>query len=288
VKNRSLLTSITRLAAPLAGRFSAIAGQCSHAKRPASGAALNLWHGRPARVSAAKTWAGRPCHVSSAITSKRVAVSFRTLRPFFLLLFISTCALAITVEELVSAPVADPAMRPMTETYRIVLSRSIFSKDHRPAVAKVLSVATTRPDVASSASGPEASFVLNGVAIEDDVVTAFFEQTADHQIVRTRTGESIARGVINAITLDGVDYVVDGKSSHVSIGQSLDGGTAVIVSSPSSAAPSAPAEHPAGEKPSWWRKKSTSSNDSSSTPSSTSTPPEKEHKKKHKSKSELE
>jgi hypothetical protein len=174
---------------------------------------------------------------------------------------------------------APPPMPPGTtgSSYNVLLTRSIFSKDHnRPAVVKT--APTTRPEV-SSASLADANFLLNGVAIEDDVVTAFFEQTADHTVVRARTGETIARGVIGAVTLDGVDYVVDGKPTHVGIGQSLDGGTPVVSNASPGASASVPPEHPAGEKPSWWRKKSTDDSSSSGT---------EHHKKKKKDKAETE
>ena len=68
--------------------------------------------------------------------------------------------------------------------------------------------------------------MLKGVTIEDGLPTAFFEQSLDQQTVRVRAGQAVSHGQISAITLDGINYLTGGKSSHVTIGQTLDGGLA--------------------------------------------------------------
>jgi hypothetical protein len=161
-----------------------------------------------------------------------------------------------------AAPV--PQSRPMSGDYRVLLSRSVFSRDHnRPRLA-ARDVATTQavsaiPDLTGPAAAEaEANFVLKGVAIEDGLPTAFFEQSLDQQTVRVRAGQAVSHGQISAITLDGINYLAAGKLSHVVIGQTLDGGlatTTTATTQPSTASATPAAEHPAGEKPSWWRKR---------------------------------
>jgi len=156
-----------------------------------------------------------------------------------------------------AAPV--PQSRPMSGDYRVLLARSVFSRDHnRPRlVARDVSATQSAsiPDLTgASASEAEANFVLKGVTIEDGLPTAFFEQSLDQQTVRVRAGQSVSHGQISAITLDGINYLTGGKSSHVTIGQTLDGGLAAPTTQPSNDSAKPVGEHPAGEKPSWWRR----------------------------------
>jgi hypothetical protein len=165
-------------------------------------------------------------------------------------------------DEILIPPTSVPKSRVMTPEYRILMTRSVFSRDHnRARVVPRDLTATTLPAgsdpalSAAAASAAEANFVLKGVAIEDGLPTAFFEQTADQLTVRVRAGQNVSHGQISAITLDGINYQTAAKLSHVVIGQTLDGGlpTGVPTTQPSSDSLKPAAEHPAGDKPSWWR-----------------------------------
>jgi hypothetical protein len=159
----------------------------------------------------------------------------------------------------------------MSSAYKILLERSVFSRDNRPAPV-VHPVPTTQATVVESASPgaeAEANFVLTGVSFEDESPTAFFEQTSEKRFVRKHSGEPLSHGTVNAISLDGIEYAANGKSTHILIGQTLDGGVAVVTTSAPSTATtssntSASTEKPAGEKPSWWRKSKDKEKDSSS------------------------
>ena len=175
-----------------------------------------------------------------------------TARACLLLAISASWACWAAGDEPRSAPVPEPQPRLLPDPYRVLLLRSIFSKDRsRPEGSK----ASTTQDSRAEISQAESNFVLKGVATVDDVTTAFFEQTSDKQLVRLRSGDRVSHGQLTAITLDGVDYAVDGKASHINIGQTLDGGVPVTAqaASGSSGNNAGSSEHLSGEKPKWWR-----------------------------------
>ena len=131
-------------------------------------------------------------------------------------------------------PVLPPEQRPMANSYNVLLDRSIFSKDHNRPAAILHTATTTRPSEVVVTS--ETNLVLRGVGVADGQATAFFEQVQEQKMMKVRLGEPLLNGLITASTLDGVDYVVGGKASHILIGQALDGGVAVVT--PNSPPPS--------------------------------------------------
>lgn len=71
---------------------------------------------------------------------------------------------------------------------------------------------------------PESMLVFNGVARVNDQLAAFFEDTSTHDVIVRRENDALAQGHITHITLDSVDYDANGHTTHIAIGQSLDGG----------------------------------------------------------------
>ena len=121
-----------------------------------------------------------------------------------------------------------PPPRPMGEPYRILLSRSIFSRDHnRPSLSRWTGggqgggPASTQP--ASSPLSAEAGLALKGVGFEDGSPAAFIEDGSSHQTRRLRLGDPAGKGRVTQITLDGIDLSTGGTVYHVLIGQLLDG-----------------------------------------------------------------
>jgi len=131
--------------------------------------------------------------------------------------------------------------KPYPSEFSILLTRSIFSKDHLttdPSAAP--RQFDTRPRV------PVAP-VYRGVILEGDRFQATFENSTGVTLWLD-TGESIWHGHIVEITLDHVVYEpTGGKRMTITIGQDLDGGTPSgfpsLGSSPllSSSPPSSPA-----------------------------------------------
>jgi len=116
------------------------------------------------------------------------------------------------------------------ETYSILFTRNIFSRDRRPP----------RPprdpaDIREPEAPPvEAGFVLKGITREHTVVTAFIENLNSGRIETYTVGSPIAQGRIQSLTLDTLVYAVPGHDpndpnavdvTQVRIGQSLLGQT---------------------------------------------------------------
>jgi hypothetical protein len=142
-----------------------------------------------------------------------------------------------------------PTPAPVTEAYKIVLTRTMFSRDRgrsaswtertaaeRAEAERLRAIAPGGPGRFGSSS-PEASLSLKGVTLEDGVFIAFIEDNSAHETLRVHAGENIARGQISAMSLDGIEYASGGRPLRIGIGQSLDGATPPAASLPPSSSP---------------------------------------------------
>ncbi|MDB5299211.1 MAG: hypothetical protein JWO87_874 [Phycisphaerales bacterium] len=145
-----------------------------------------------------------------------------------------------------------PAPKPLSDPYKIVVIRPIFSRE-RPRPAWITNSngggssrggPDTRPGTGGFASSSsEASVALKGVSLEDGVYTAFIEDSVTRETRGLHAGEAVARGMITAMSLDGIDYATGGRVLRISIGQTLDGATPPAPAYPSAVASSS--------KPAW-------------------------------------
>lgn len=151
------------------------------------------------------------------------------------------------------APAASvPTPPPVSEPYKILLNRTMFSRDRgrsaawaeraaaeRAAADRAAAIAATQPGGPRrfGAGSPEASLALKGVTLEDGVFIAFIEDNFAHETRRVHAGEAIARGQISAMSLDGIEYDAGGKPLRIGIGQTLDGATPPPSSLPPSSSP---------------------------------------------------
>ncbi|HET6251706.1 MAG TPA: hypothetical protein VFE47_28735 [Tepidisphaeraceae bacterium] len=140
-----------------------------------------------------------------------------------------------------SKPVAAGASVTLAEPYKILLTRSIFSRDGRaqpiayrrptPVALPPTTTPSTQPAAAWVTPDPEAGYILRGVGMEDGVFSAFFEQTTENKGYVKHVGDTVARGKIMAMSLDGIDYELKNKVSRVIIGQALDGHMPAVMAS---------------------------------------------------------
>lgn len=187
--------------------------------------------------------------------SARVGGGGRSALGGSLLLLAAGAGLAAVGDEPRPRPTQPPAVRPMSDDYRVLLMRSIFSRDHNRAVAVVRNSAPAAVFATTAPAAAETNFVLKGLAVEDGVYTAFFEQAPDATLLRVHLGDALSHGRVTRITLDGVDYAVTGLTTRVTIGQALDGGYASLAATRPATEPSRPdAPSTFGTKPSWWRR----------------------------------
>lgn len=107
------------------------------------------------------------------------------------------------------------------EDYKILWERNIFSRDRG---------LQRRQDEATKAQPepeyrPERDIVLRGVSQQGQRWVAFFENLQSGVTTRAQKGDEIARGKVQAISLDRVEYELNGQVVQVAVGQTLDGGT---------------------------------------------------------------
>lgn len=103
--------------------------------------------------------------------------------------------------------------------YKILVERNIFSRN------RGRSFETESGEVKESvAPAPESYFVLKGIVQQGSERIAFFEDLRTGGTVRARIGDTVARGKIHDITLDNVEYELDGKLTKTEVGKNLEGG----------------------------------------------------------------
>ncbi len=130
--------------------------------------------------------------------------------------------------------------------YQLILERNIFSRQRGPV---------RRPGEDGDAGpvkvpDPETHFILKGIVQENNEFIAFIEDTQAGTVLRLRQDDRIARGVIKALSLDGIEYQLEEHTTAVKLGYDLEGNLGpvtapAVVSQPVPTTPAAPAP-PAG------------------------------------------
>jgi len=118
----------------------------------------------------------------------------------------------------------EPAPQDSWEAFKVIIDRNMFSRQRGRRTEQVQGDQMRTPPVMS----PESYYVLKGIAQEDGEFIAFLEDTRRNQILRVRKGDSVARGVIKALTLDTIEYQFDEKTTIVAMGYDLEGGQGAI------------------------------------------------------------
>jgi hypothetical protein len=149
---------------------------------------------------------------------------------------------------LLALPAAAQAQRSdaYTSRYGMLSERNIFLKDRAHPSTK------PAPSTQSSRRDPERSVRLAGVVVENDGLRAYVENSSIGTMARLAVGDSIARGKIAAIEIDGVSYESNGHTTWIEIGNDFANhpvtvsGESYSSSSSSSASAEAPTTAPAG------------------------------------------
>ncbi len=108
--------------------------------------------------------------------------------------------------------------------YAIILNRNIFSRT-RVSARQQRAREEPRPVVRPN---PEAYHLLKGVVQENDDFIAFIENTQTGAVLQLRRGDAVARGTIKTLTLDGLEYEMEDKTTVVRMGFDLEGGHGVM------------------------------------------------------------
>ena len=113
---------------------------------------------------------------------------------------------------------AQPGEAPVRwEDYRAVVERNIFSRDRGRAREPGPTVARQAPPRA------ERYIVLKGVVQQGKELIAFLEDTRAATTSRARIGDAVGQGRLANITLDHVEYELDGQTEKIEIGSNLAG-----------------------------------------------------------------
>lgn len=75
---------------------------------------------------------------------------------------------------------------------------------------------------------PESYLLLRGIVQEDGTFIAFVEDTRSATILRLRQGHSVARGTIASLSLDSLEYELEGKKTTIRMGYDLEGGHGAV------------------------------------------------------------
>ena len=75
---------------------------------------------------------------------------------------------------------------------------------------------------------PESYLLLRGVVQEDGTFIAFVKDTRSATILKLRQGDSVARGTIATLSLDSLEYELEGKKTTIRMGYDLEGGHGAV------------------------------------------------------------
>jgi len=104
------------------------------------------------------------------------------------------------------------------DQYKILVERNAFSQTRgRKAAPTIVSAAPT--------PRPERYTVITGVVQQGDIFVALLEEVQG-PLMKVAPGDAVAGGKVTEITLDGIVFEKDGKTTQVSIGSSLSLGPA--------------------------------------------------------------
>lgn len=165
----------------------------------------------------------------------------------------------VTTQPAATQPAA-MSIIPMTEPYRILLTRSIFARDAGRTAHQSRAGGADGPGGQGGPGGqaqPEAGLVLRGAVRDNGAYVAFIEDAASHIARRVKEGDTLALGRVGNINLRGIDYESGGKVTRVAMGQNLQGAVVLAPVPPPAATPAAggppkppgPPQRPGGGPP---------------------------------------
>ncbi|HEX8323376.1 MAG TPA: hypothetical protein VF595_05625 [Tepidisphaeraceae bacterium] len=108
------------------------------------------------------------------------------------------------------------------EQYRVLSERNMFLRERR-APRRNEPNRDTRPTVDTTPAGVARAYVLRGVAIEDDELHAYLENTRNSEITRVAPGDALSGGRVVQIVIDAIAFEFEGKTAWVEIGQNMFG-----------------------------------------------------------------
>ena len=126
----------------------------------------------------------------------------------------------------VAPAVVDITPKPMSPAFSVVEYRSIFVRGNQTIGHATETSHGTRTYPPPVPPRPEASLVFRGVVFTGTDAEAMIEDVANRKAFTVAEGGPVATGRLTGITFDALDYLSHGKTTHVALGQTLDGTSA--------------------------------------------------------------
>jgi len=113
---------------------------------------------------------------------------------------------------------------PQWAKFEIITQRNMFSRLREPVRPE-----GERPvERQRAVPNPESYLLLKGIVQEDNQCIAFVEDKQSGHVVRLRAGDSVARGTVKSLDLDGLEYQFQDRVVRVALGFDLEGGQGAI------------------------------------------------------------
>jgi len=137
-------------------------------------------------------------------------------------------ALAVTLVAPIARAAQPSANRASyADRYGVLEERNMFMRDRTQK--SVPPSATTQPAAARSA---EESLVLTGVALEEDGLRAYVEDTGKSTILKLAPGDVLGHGNVGEILIDAIAYDTSAGRTWVEVGDDLRGQASMLLSNP--------------------------------------------------------
>ncbi len=141
-------------------------------------------------------------------------------------------AAALAAEREAAEPAAaDAPRRASWDSYKPIVDRNIFLRDRTPKSSSHSSHSTPRHTDPDRTAPPTSGLILRGITDVDGTPVAFFEDRAGTTTM-ARTGDTLWHGRVKSVSLDEIEFEIDGKSRRIPIGYDLEGGAATASSAP--------------------------------------------------------
>lgn len=144
-----------------------------------------------------------------------------------LVLHLLAWTVALLIASRVGAAQAPANRASYSDKYHLLEERNMFMRDRTQKSAPSQS-ATTQP--VTQHRSAEETLVLTGVALEDDGLRAYVEDTSKSAILKLAPGDSIARGHVSEILIDAIAYDAGGSRTWIEVGDDLRGQSSMLLS----------------------------------------------------------
>lgn len=104
--------------------------------------------------------------------------------------------------------------------YAVIVEKNIFSRNRwQQAERTARQAQMTR----SPTRNPESYLVLRGITRDDEGFIAFIEDTRTYNMSRVRVGDPVTEGTVKDMSLDHVEFKLNGEARRIEIGMDLGG-----------------------------------------------------------------